>query len=74
MGSRVAHTSEKHEGMSLLCMIVTSLQSGDLVAVTRIITRVHGHLGRVLMVCLWGYGSSRNIRSFKHLQYKGLVV
>ena len=41
MGSRVAHTSEKHERMSLLCMIVTSSQSGDLVAVTRIITRVH---------------------------------
>lgn len=50
------HTSKKHEGMSLLCMIVTSSQSGDLVAVTRIITRVH-----LPTVCLWGCGSSRNI-------------
>ena len=57
MGVRVAHTSKKHEGISLLCMIVTSPQSGDLVGVTGISTRV-------LTVCLWGYGSSRNIRSF----------
>ena len=41
MGVRVAHTSKKHEGIPLLCMITTSPQSGDLVGVTGIITRVH---------------------------------
>lgn len=63
MGVRAVHISKKHEGISLLCMLVTSSQSGDLVGVTGIITRVHLVTQAGCSQCLWGYGSNRNIRS-----------